>query len=110
VSKRGAVDLIHERQQAHAYLDRLTPRQLVAVRNLLEAMLGPLSRGVADATEEDELIGADEARTVADARVWLKNNDAIPHRELLAEFDLTPDDFKRMGGTPVRPSEVPSST
>jgi hypothetical protein len=106
VSKRGAVDLIHERQQAHAYLDRLMPRQLLAVRNLLEAMLVPLSRGVADAPEEDELIGAGEARTVVDARLWLKNNEAIPHREVLAEFDLTPDDFKRMGRTQVRPEST----
>jgi hypothetical protein len=86
-----AVDLVQERQQAHAYLDRLPPEQLSAVRGLLETMLDPVSRAIANAPIEEEQISAEEGRTVAEAREWLKHNKPIPHEDVLAEFDLTLD-------------------
>ena len=98
-----ALDLIHERQQAHAYLDHLPPEQLSAVRGLLETMLDPVSRAIANAPVEDEEISAEEERAVAEAREWLKHNKPIPHEEVLAEFGLTMDDFERMGRTPLPP-------
>ena len=100
-----AVDLVQERQKAHAYLDRLPPEQLSAVRGLLETMLDPVSRALANAPIEDEEIGAEEQRAVADAREWLKRNQPIPHEEVLAEFGLTVEDFERMGRTPLPPEE-----
>jgi hypothetical protein len=96
-------DLTQERRQAHAYLDRLPPEQLSAVRSLLEAMLDPVSRAVANAPIEDEPISEEEEGAVAEAREWLKHNQPIPHEELLAEFGLTMDDFQRMGRTPLPP-------
>jgi hypothetical protein len=98
-----AFDLIHERQQTHAYLDRLPPEQLSAVRGLLETMLDPVSRAIAYAPVEDEEIGAVEKHAVAEAHEWLKHNKPIPHEEVLAEFGLTMDDFERMGRTPLPP-------
>ena len=98
-----AFDLVQERQQAHAYLDRLQPEQLSAVRGLLEAMLDPLSRALANAPIEDEEISAEEEAAVAKAREWLKHNKPIPHEEVLAEFGLTIDDFEKMGRTPLSP-------
>jgi hypothetical protein len=98
-----AIDFIHERQQAHAYLDHLPPEQLSAVRSLLETMLDPVSRAIANAPVEDEEISAEERRAVAEAREWLKHNKPIPHEEVLAEFGLTMDDFERMGRTPLPP-------
>src|SRR5271165_6462332 len=92
-----ALDLVQERQQAHAYLDRLPPEQLSAVRGLLETMLDPMSRAIANAPVEDEEITAEEERAVAGAREWLKHNQPIPHEEVLAEFGLTLEDFERMG-------------
>jgi hypothetical protein len=97
------LDLVHERQQAHAYLDRLPPEQLSAVRGLLETMLDPVSRALANAPVEDEEVGSEEERSVARAREWLKHNKPIPHEEVLAEFGLTMDDFERMGRTPMPP-------
>lgn len=96
-----ALDFVHERRQAHAYLDRLPPEQLSAVRGLLETMLDPISRALANAPIEDEEIGADEERAAAESREWLKHNKPIPHEEVLAEFGLTADDFDRMGRTPL---------
>jgi hypothetical protein len=52
---------------------------------------------------EDEEIGAEEERAVAESRGWLKRNKPIPHEEVLAEFGLSMDDFERMGRTPLPP-------
>lgn len=98
-----AIDLIHERQQAHAYLDRLPPEQLSAVRELLETMLDPVSRALANAPVDDEEVSEEEARAVAEADEWLMHNQPIPNEEVLAEFGLTLDDFERMGRTPLPP-------
>src|SRR4051812_23361726 len=81
-----ALDLLHERQQAHAYLDHLPPEQLSAVRSLLETMLDPVSRALANAPLEDEEIGAEERQAVAEAHERLKHNNPIPHEQVLAEF------------------------
>ena len=100
-----ALDFVQERHQAHAYLDRLPPEQLSAVRGLLETMLDPVSRAIANAPIEDEEIGAEEELAVAEAREWLKHNKPIPHEEVLAELGLTLADFERMGHTPLPPEE-----
>ena len=96
-----AFDFVQERQRAHAYLDRLPPEQLSAVRGLLETMLDPVSRSLANAPIDEELISAEEDRSAAEAREWLKNNKPIPHEEVLAEFGLTMEDFERMGRAPL---------
>ena len=96
-------DLVHQRQQAHAYLDQLPPEQLSAVRGLLETMLDPVSRAIANAPVEDEEIGAEERSAVTEAHEWLKRNKPIPHEEVLAELGLTMEDFERMGRTPLPP-------
>ncbi|HEV3333852.1 MAG TPA: hypothetical protein VG096_22860 [Bryobacteraceae bacterium] len=96
-----AVDPVQERQKAHAYLDRLPPEQLSAVRSMLD----PVSRALANAPIEDEEISAEEERAVAEAREWLQHNQPIPHEEVLAEFGLTAEDFERMGRTPLPPEE-----
>jgi hypothetical protein len=96
-------DLTQERQRAHAYLDRLPPEQLTAVRGLLETMLDPVSRALVDAPIEDEPISEEEERAVVEAREWLKHNEPISHEKMLAEFGLTAEEFRRMGRTPLPP-------
>jgi hypothetical protein len=98
-----ALDFVRERRQAHAYLDRLPPDQLSAVRGLLETMLDPVSLALANAPAEDEEISEEEERTVAESREWLKHNKPIPNEEVLAEFGLAVEDFERMGRTPLPP-------
>ena len=93
------------RENAHRLIDRLPDQQLSALVGLLETMLDPVSRAIANASIEDEEIGADEERAVAGAREWLKHNKPIPHEEVLALFGLTLDDFERMGRTPLPPEE-----
>ncbi len=77
------------RHHVHELIDRLPPTQLAAVAGLLEAMLIP----------GEEKVSEEEERAVAEAKRWLRDNGGkgIPHEEVLADFGLTPDDFRRMG-------------
>ena len=76
-----------KRQHVHELIDRLPPAQLTAVAGLLETML------------DREQIGEDEERAVEEAKQWLRENGGkgIPHEEVLADFGLSMDDFRRMG-------------
>jgi hypothetical protein len=76
-----------KRQHVHELIDRLPPAQLTAVAGLLETML------------DREPIGEDEELAVEEAKQWLRENGGkgIPHEEVLADFGLTMDDFRRMG-------------
>ena len=87
------------RQNAHRLIDRLPDQQLSALVGLLETIVDPVAAALRNAPIEDEEISAEEERAVADAREWLKHNQAIPHEEVLAVFGLTLDDFERMGRT-----------
>jgi hypothetical protein len=90
-----------DREHAQELLNQLAPHQIAAVVHVMEVMLNPLSRKLANAPIEDEEISADEEQAVDDARDWLKHNQPIPHEEVLAEFGLTMADFERMGQTPL---------
>ena len=90
-----------ERDQAHTYLDQLPPTQLRAVGQLLRSMVGPSSSAWPNVPLEDEPIGEDEERTVAEAREWRLHNDPIPNEDVLADLGLSSADFDRMRNTPV---------
>jgi hypothetical protein len=81
-------DRIEERQQAHALLDQLSDQQLEAVRNLLEVMVEPLSRSLANASIEDEEITPETAASLDRARASLDRGEGIPHDDILREFGL----------------------
>lgn len=103
-----ATNVSHQKQQAHDLIERLNADQLAVAVKLLQVMaLDPVSRKLTLAPIEDEEIGEEEERAVAEAREWLRHNQPIPHAEVLAEFGLTMEDFRKMGETPVPP---PSST
>jgi hypothetical protein len=82
-------DLTHEKQQLHELVDRLAPSQVYAVRSLLQVMLDPVSRAIANAPVDEEPITAEEARALSEAREWLKHNEPIPNEQVLAELGIT---------------------
>jgi hypothetical protein len=86
----------HTKEHAHELIDRMAPSQVSAVVGLLETMLDPVSRAIANAPIDDEPENEDERRAVAESKAWLAQNpgQAIPHSELLAEFGLSPEDLK----------------
>jgi hypothetical protein len=102
-------DMNNDLQHAQQLLSHLAPAQVAAVVHLMEVMLDPVSRALANAPLEDEEISEDEERAVAEAREWLKHNKPIPHEEVLADFGLTMADFEQMGRTPLPPEPSRSS-
>jgi hypothetical protein len=83
----------NEKQQAHELIERLPPTQLSAVVVLLEAMLDPVSRALANAPLDDEPVTAEEEKELAEAREWLKHNKGIPHEQVLAELGITQEEI-----------------
>ncbi len=82
----SVADLKQEKQRLHELVDRLAPTQIHA---LLQVMLDPVSRAVANAPVDDEALTAEEAHALAEARHWLKHNKPIPHEQVLAELGIT---------------------
>jgi hypothetical protein len=101
-------NLRSEREQAHLLLDELPDEKLTAVRGLLEVMIEPLARALANAPYDDEPVSDEEARDIAASRASLARSGGIPHSEVLAEFGLSSDDFEQMRRTPLEPE--PQST
>ena len=90
-----SLDVVQERQQAHAYLDRLPPAQLSAVRSLLETMLpDPMSRALANAPLEDEEISEEENQAVARSKEWFKNNQGTSLEDVAAGLGFTMDQIR----------------
>jgi hypothetical protein len=94
-----------EKQHAHELIDRMAPGQVAAVVSLLEIMLDPLARTLANAPYDDEPVSAEEVREVEAAKASLARGEGIPHEKVLAEFGLTSEDFEQMGRTPLKPSD-----
>ena len=81
-------------EHAHELIDRLPPSQLKAVVGLLEAMLDPVSRAIAQAPTDDEPPTEDEEKAVAEAKEWLQQHPGIPFEEVLSDFGLTIKDLE----------------
>jgi hypothetical protein len=94
------------KEHAHELIERLVPSQVSAVVGLLEAMLDPVARSLANAPFDDEPVSEEEAREIAAARASLDRGEGIPHEQVLAEFGLTREEFERMGRTPLDPHKT----
>jgi hypothetical protein len=88
------------KKHAHALIDRLPPTQLTAVVGLLEAMLDPVSRAIAQAPADDEPVTAEERQALARSEAWFEERGGrgIPMEEMLADFGLTMDDLAEKHG------------
>jgi hypothetical protein len=76
-------------RHAQQLLSHLAPDQVAAVVHLMEVMLDPVSRALADAPLEDEEISEEEEKAVAQSRDWLKHNPGIPFEQVVAELGFT---------------------
>jgi ethanolamine utilization microcompartment shell protein EutL len=81
-------NLDQERRQAHALLDLLPAEKLNAVRSLLEVMVEPLARSLAQAAAEEEELTPETAAALERARASLARGEGIPHDDILREFGL----------------------
>ena len=82
-----------EKRQAHELVDQLPPTQLRVVVRLLEEMLDPVSRAIANAPVEHEALTGEEEKALDEAREWLKRNQRIPHEEVLAELGISQEEI-----------------
>jgi hypothetical protein len=84
---------LQKKQKAHVMLDLLAPEKLAAVIGLLEVMLDPVARAIANARIDDEPVTEEEEKALAEAREWLKHNNGIPHEQVLAELGITQEEI-----------------
>jgi len=82
-----------QKEQAHELIERLAPTQVRAVVGLLEAMLDPVARAIANAPADDEPLTAEEETALGEARDWLKHHKPIPHEKVLAELGITQEEI-----------------
>ena len=54
----------HEKERLHELVERLAPSQVHAVRGLLQVMLDPVSRAIANAPVDDEPLTAEDAHAL----------------------------------------------
>ena len=87
--------MANTKEHAYELIDRLPPTQLSAVVGLLEAMLDPVSRAIANAPFDDEPVTAEEEKALGEAREWSKHNKGIPHEQVLAELGITQEEIER---------------
>ena len=89
-----------EKQQAHELIERLAPSQVSAVVSLLQAMLDPVARAIANAPIDVEEITEEERQAVARSEAWFeeRGGKGIPMEEVLADFGLTMEDLARKDG------------
>jgi hypothetical protein len=86
----------HTRQQAHELIDRIAPSQVSAVVGLLETMIDPVSRAIANAPWDDEPETEDERRAVAESKAWMDKHSGkgVPYEEILSEYGLSSEDVR----------------
>lgn len=88
------------RHQAHRLLDALPNDKIPALRGLLEVMVDPVSRAIANAPLDDEPVTPQEIKALEESREWLKHNEGIPHHQLLAELGITQEEIDRYQEAP----------
>ena len=82
-----------EKRQAHELVDQLPPRQLKVVVQLLEEMLDPVARSIANAPVDDEPLTEDEVKALDEAQAWLRRHQGIPHGQVLAELGISQEEI-----------------
>ena len=82
-------------QHVHELIDRLPATQLNAVAGLLEAMLDPVSRVIANAPVDEEPVTGEDRRRFSEGQAWFAESGGkgVPMQEVLAEFGLKPEDY-----------------
>lgn len=62
------------KQHAHELIDRMPMAQVSAIVQMIEAMLDPVSRAIANAPVDDESENETERQAVAASKAWLEKH------------------------------------
>jgi hypothetical protein len=87
------------KEHAHQLIERLAPTQLDAVVVLLEAILDPVARAIANAPIDDEPESELEKAKVRESKSWLEGSGgkSVSNEEVLADYGLTSNHFGKGG-------------
>jgi hypothetical protein len=66
-----------DKQHAHELIDRLPPNQVPAAIVMLESLLDPVSRAIANAPVDDEPESGDQRQAVAKSKAWFKQRGGM---------------------------------
>ncbi len=81
-----------DKQRAHELIDRLAPSQVPAAVGMLERLLDPVARAIANAPVDDEPLTTADKKALDEAREWSKHNKSTPQEEFLAELGIAQDE------------------
>src|SRR5438105_4033622 len=90
------MELRSEKRHAHELIDRLSGSEIsTAIRFLEFMLLNPVARAVAMARTDDEPVSEEDRSRFHEGQEWFRQRGGkgIPMEEVLAEFDLTLEDF-----------------
>ena len=78
------------RKEVHEEIDRMTDRDVGLLKEHLASFPTRLDATLRNAPESDEPETEEEARLVAEAKEWLRQNGGrgIPHEEIKREFRI----------------------
>jgi hypothetical protein len=82
-----------DKQHAHKLIEHLAPGQVPAAIGMLERLLDPVARAIANAPIDDEPLTAADRKALTEAREWSKHNKGTPHQEFLAELGITQEEI-----------------
>ena len=84
------------KQQAHELIERMAPGQIFAVVTVMETMLDPVSRAIANAPIDDEPETDAEREAVAASKAWMAEHpgQGIPFEDLLADFGVSAEELR----------------
>ena len=89
------METMSEKQHAHELIERLPPTQVATVVRFLEFMLlDPVARA-ATAPPDDKPVTEQDRRRYHEGQPWFRQRGGhgIPLEDVLAEFELKPEDF-----------------
>ncbi|MGB7586550.1 MAG: hypothetical protein WBM11_17040 [Terriglobales bacterium] len=81
------------KEHAHELIERLPPSQVPAAIGMLESLLDPVARAIANAPIDGEPVTKEEEKALAESREWLKHNKGIPHQQVLTELGITQEEI-----------------
>lgn len=81
------------KQQAHELIDKMSVAQVSAAVGLFKAMLDPVEIALANAPFDDEPLTAEEVKALDESHEWLKDHEAVPHAQVLAELGITQEEI-----------------
>ena len=83
-----------DKEHAQQLLNHLAPDQIAAVVHVMEVMLDPVSRKLANAPVEDEEISEEEEQSVARSKEWFKHNEGIPFEQVVTDLGFTMEQIR----------------